>query len=55
LFLTQIVGDYFARGDTRVFESIRFRLDTPIKSDAAIVKFIRHLESQPKIPWGLAP
>ena len=53
LLLTRLVGAYFAKGDTRIFETIRFRLRTPIKADAAIIEFIRHVERQPTVAWGL--
>ena len=53
LLLTRLVGDYFARGDTRVFRSIRFDLRTPTRADRAIVEFIQHTERQPAVPWGL--
>jgi phenylpropionate dioxygenase-like ring-hydroxylating dioxygenase large terminal subunit len=54
LGLTRIVGAYFAKGDTRIFESIRFNLRTPIKADASIIRFIQHVEEQRTIAWGLA-
>lgn len=53
LWLTRLVGAYFAKGDTRIFETIRFNLRTPIKADAAIIEFIRHVERQATIGWGL--
>lgn len=53
LWLTGLVGAYFAKGDTRIFETIRFNLRTPIKADAAIIEFIRHVEGQATVPWGL--
>lgn len=53
LWLTRLVGAYFAKGDTRIFETIRFNLRTPIKADAAIIEFIRHVERQATIAWGL--
>lgn len=49
LFLTQIVGNYFAKGDTKVFETIRFDLQTPIREDLAIIRFIQHVERQQAI------
>lgn len=51
LALTWVVGAYFARGDTRVFQSIRFDFRTPIKADHAIVGFIKHYEAQPARRW----
>ncbi|MBI5201377.1 MAG: aromatic ring-hydroxylating dioxygenase subunit alpha [Elusimicrobia bacterium] len=47
LFVTGVVGQYFAAGDSWVFRSIRFRLKTPVKADHAILEFIRHAEAQP--------
>jgi hypothetical protein len=54
LLLTRLVGAYFAKGDTRIFETIRFNLRTPIKADSSIVEFIRHAERQKTVDWGLA-
>jgi phenylpropionate dioxygenase-like ring-hydroxylating dioxygenase large terminal subunit len=53
LWLTRLVAAYFAKGDTRIFETIRFNLRTPIKADAAILEFIKHVERQPTVAWGL--
>ena len=44
LLLTRVVGGYFAKGDTRVFRSIRFQLRTPTEADHAIIDFIDHVE-----------
>lgn len=52
LILTQIVSNYFAKGDTLIFESIRFHFQTPIKADSAIIQFIQHLEQQSATTWG---
>jgi phenylpropionate dioxygenase-like ring-hydroxylating dioxygenase large terminal subunit len=46
LTLTKLVGSYFARGDTRVFQTIRFDLQTPIRADRPILRFIAHTEGQ---------
>jgi phenylpropionate dioxygenase-like ring-hydroxylating dioxygenase large terminal subunit len=54
LVLTRLVGAYFAKGDTLIFESIKFNLRTPIKADAAIIEFIKHVERQKSVAWGLA-
>jgi phenylpropionate dioxygenase-like ring-hydroxylating dioxygenase large terminal subunit len=54
LFLTQIVGNYFAEGDTRIFRTIRFDLKTPIQADAAIVRFVGHLDKQKVADWGFS-
>jgi phenylpropionate dioxygenase-like ring-hydroxylating dioxygenase large terminal subunit len=53
LGLTHIVGAYFAKGDTRIFKTIKFNFRTPIKADASIIQFIEHAEKQPTIDWGL--
>jgi phenylpropionate dioxygenase-like ring-hydroxylating dioxygenase large terminal subunit len=52
LELTRVVGDYFAKGDTEVFQTIRFDLATPIPSDRSILRFIQHLERQAVSSWG---
>ncbi len=52
LALTWVVGAYFARGDTKVFQTIRFDFRTPIRADRAIVEFIRHYDVQPAARWG---
>jgi phenylpropionate dioxygenase-like ring-hydroxylating dioxygenase large terminal subunit len=52
LLLTDGVGRYFARGDTQVFQTIRFDFRTPIKADQAILSFIRHYDDQPCLRWG---
>jgi len=50
---TQLVGNYFAHGDTKIFKSIQFQFNHPIKADEAIIKFIQHVEGQSTLPWGL--
>ncbi|HYR33661.1 MAG TPA: aromatic ring-hydroxylating dioxygenase subunit alpha [Burkholderiales bacterium] len=52
LKFTAIAARYFAHGDTRVFQSIRFELRNPIAADRAVVAFIRHLEAQPPAAWN---
>ena len=52
LFLTKIVGDYFADGDTKVFQTIRWKFQNPIAADRSIIRFIKHLEKQPSVAWG---
>ncbi|TAL38460.1 MAG: aromatic ring-hydroxylating dioxygenase subunit alpha [Alphaproteobacteria bacterium] len=51
LSLTKIAGYYFAVGDTRIFQTIRFNLKTPIAADRAVLAFIHHLEQQ--TPYAL--
>jgi phenylpropionate dioxygenase-like ring-hydroxylating dioxygenase large terminal subunit len=52
LRFTAIAARYFAYGDTRVFQTIRFQLRNPIAADRAVIAFIRHLEAQPLAEWG---
>jgi len=52
LWLTQQVGNYFASGDTQIFQTIQFDLKTPIQADQSIVQFIDHLEQQPPRDWA---
>ena len=51
LWLTEIVGTYFATGDRQVFESIRFDFKTPLQADRSILQFIQHVEHQPALAW----
>ena len=46
LGLTRIGARYFAMGDTKVFQSIRFDFRTPIAADRSVIAFIRHHEQQ---------
>jgi phenylpropionate dioxygenase-like ring-hydroxylating dioxygenase large terminal subunit len=48
LLATKVVGDYFARGDTQIFRTIKFKFDTPILEDQPIIRFIQHAERQPQ-------
>lgn len=52
LRLTALAARYFALGDTRIFNTIRFRLGTPIAADRAVLAFIEHLERQPLAEWS---
>jgi hypothetical protein len=52
LAATALVGRYFARGDTIVFDTIRFDLQTPIAADRAVLAFMRHLGGQPTLRWA---
>lgn len=52
LWLTLIVGNYFAKGDTRIFQTIKFDFKTPTKADQSISQFIQHVERQRAIAWG---
>jgi len=52
LFLSWVVGTYFAHGDTRVFQTIKFDFKTPLKADRSIIQFIKHVEEQPSIAVG---
>ncbi|MDX2097194.1 MAG: Rieske 2Fe-2S domain-containing protein [Leptolyngbyaceae cyanobacterium bins.59] len=51
LDITRLVGNYFAKGDTRIFQTIQFNLKTPTREDQAIVQFIHHLEQQQALQW----
>lgn len=44
LYLTKLVGNYFAKGDTLIFSKIKFSFKTPIKADRPILQFIEHYE-----------
>lgn len=46
LYLSKLGGGYFARGDTRVFQTINFNLKTPLAADRAVIHFIKHFEEQ---------
>jgi phenylpropionate dioxygenase-like ring-hydroxylating dioxygenase large terminal subunit len=52
LALTKVVGAYFAHGDTRVFQTMKFSFKNPIKEDESIIKFIQHTEKQVTCDWG---
>ncbi|MGK7880264.1 MAG: Rieske 2Fe-2S domain-containing protein [Crocosphaera sp.] len=52
LFVTALVGNYFAKGDTQIFKTIKFNLKTPIWADQSIVEFIHHVEHQQALTWG---
>ncbi len=52
LWLTKMVGNYFAKGDTKIFKTIKFDLKTPLKVDHAILQFIHHVDSQKTLAWG---
>lgn len=51
LSLTRIGARYFAVGDTRVFQTIRFDFGTPIAADRSVIAFIRHYEQQARLDW----
>lgn len=53
LWITRIVGNYFARGDTRIFKTIQFDLKTPIQTDHSILRFAAHLDRQKPVQWGV--
>lgn len=52
LGLTNVVGDYFADGDSQIFDSIHFDFAVPTAADHAIIDFVRHIEQQPAIRLG---
>jgi phenylpropionate dioxygenase-like ring-hydroxylating dioxygenase large terminal subunit len=51
LWLTQQTGNYFAKGDTQVFQTIKFDLKTPTIADRSIVQFIDRVNVQPAMYW----
>jgi phenylpropionate dioxygenase-like ring-hydroxylating dioxygenase large terminal subunit len=51
LWITQLVGNYFAKGDTQIFQTINFNLQTPTKADRSILQFIHHVDRQPSAAW----
>ncbi|MFM7426178.1 MAG: Rieske 2Fe-2S domain-containing protein [Elainella sp.] len=51
LRLSQQVARYFAKGDTRIFRTIRFNFQTPIRADQSIIQFIHQTERQPVRLW----
>jgi hypothetical protein len=52
LWVTQQVGNYFATGDTQVFQTIQFDLKTPTIADRSILQFIQHVNHQKALNWG---
>lgn len=52
LWLTQLVGNYFAKGDRKIFQTIQFDLKTPLKADQAILHFMHHVEGQQALRYG---
>ena len=50
----QIASSYFAHGDTKIFRSIKFNMQTPVKADKSIIRFIQHLEKQIVADWGFS-
>jgi len=52
LFLTRLVGNYFAKGDTLIFSRIKFNFRTPIRADKAIIDFVAHYEQQKSASFG---
>ena len=52
LWVTEVAGNYFAKGDTQIFQTIRWNFQTPIKADRPILAFAKHLEGQTRVPWG---
>ena len=51
LWVTALVGNYFAKGDTQIFKTIKFDLKTPIWADRSILEFIHHVERQTQLQW----
>lgn len=51
LWVTWMVGSYFAKGDTQVFKTIKFDFKTPTIADRSIVEFIEQVETQKPLKW----
>ena len=51
LGITQLVANYFAKGDRAVFDSIKFSFKNPLAADSSISQFIKHVEQQPALTW----
>ncbi|NJN72485.1 MAG: aromatic ring-hydroxylating dioxygenase subunit alpha [Limnothrix sp. RL_2_0] len=51
LWATKLVGNYFAKGDTQIFKTIKFNLKTPIRADQSIIEFMHHVEQQKALAW----
>jgi len=51
LWLTQQVGNYFAKGDTQVFQTIEFDFKTPTTADRSILEFIHNVNQQKALNW----
>lgn len=52
LWISKQVGNYFAKGDTQVFQTIRFDIQTPVQPDRSILQFVKHIEGQPTCEVG---
>ena len=52
LLFTKIAGNYFAKGDTQVFQTIKWNFATPIKADRPVIHFMKHLNRQKLVEWG---
>jgi phenylpropionate dioxygenase-like ring-hydroxylating dioxygenase large terminal subunit len=52
LAATKLVGDYFAKGDTQVFQTMKFDFQTPTKADHAIIDFVQHVDKQRALRFG---
>ncbi|OUL26596.1 (2Fe-2S)-binding protein [Nostoc sp. T09] len=52
LWLANLLGQRFLKGDAKLFEKMQFNLKTPIKADQPIMQFINHLERQTALCWG---
>jgi phenylpropionate dioxygenase-like ring-hydroxylating dioxygenase large terminal subunit len=52
LWLTEQVGNYFAKGDTKIFQTIKFDLKTPLKADQSVLQFMHHVEGQQALQYG---
>jgi phenylpropionate dioxygenase-like ring-hydroxylating dioxygenase large terminal subunit len=50
---TKIASSYFASGDTRIFQTIRFNLKNPTPADRSLLAFMNHLDQQQEYPINL--
>ena len=51
-WITRQGAAYFATGDIKVFEGIRFDFKTPLQADRSILQFVRHVNRQNALNWG---
>ncbi|MDZ8053470.1 MAG: Rieske 2Fe-2S domain-containing protein [Aulosira sp. ZfuVER01] len=52
LWLANIWGQNFLKGNMKLFEKMQFNLKTPVKADQPIMQFVNHLERQTALCWG---
>ena len=52
LLLSGLGSGYFARNDTKLFQTIRFDRRTPIATDRSVIAFMHHTEQLKVIDWA---